>query len=508
MEHLHLYNTIARKKEKFEPLNPPFVGMYVCGPTVYSESHLGHARPAVVFDVLNRYMRHMDYDVRFVRNVTDVGHLENDEDDTGEDKMLKKARAMKMEPMQVAQYYLNMYHDDMDALNCLRPDIEPLASGHIPEQIEHVETLIKNGYAYEAQGNVYFDTERYDADFGYGKLSNRKMEDLRDNTRDELVGGDTKKRQTDFALWKKADPNHIMRWKSPWSEGYPGWHLECTVMSTKYLGTKYDIHGGGMDLVFPHHEAEIAQSNGAINDPCSHQLDEAKYWVHNNMITIDGVKMARRAGNFISLQQAFSGDHPRLSKAYSPIVVRFSILRSHYRSVTDFSDESLQASESGFQRISDAWHRLQALDPESFNAVEVNADHEKNLANFRAEAFGFINDDLNTPRAVARMYDAISVINEIDANKHKPFPVEKATWAAFKTAFNDLFTEVLGLVPVEAADAGDGHTEDLMQVLIRLRAAARKDKNWGMADMIRDELGSLNIKLKDTPLGTEWYVEN
>lgn len=506
MEKLHLYNTISRQKEEFKALNPPFVGLYVCGPTVYSETHLGHARPAVIFDVLNRYLKYHDYKVRFVRNITDVGHLESDSDD-GEDKMLKKARVMQKEPMEVAQHYLNMYHDDMDALNCLRPDIEPRASGHIPEQIELVESLIANGYAYEVDGSVYFDTESYDKDFGYGKLSGRKMEDLLAETR-TLEGQKQKRRPQDFALWKSAPEKHIMRWKSPWGDGYPGWHLECTVMSTKYLGTKYDIHGGGLDLVFPHHEAEIAQSNGCIGDPHSHELDEANFWIHNNMITVDQVKMARSKGNFISLASAFTGEHERLSKAYTPIVIRFYILMSHYRSIVDFSDAALLGSETAFLKLSEGIHRLNALDPDAFKGIQVNEDFENNFSTFRVEAEAFMNDDLNTCRAIARMFEALPVINEIDANKHQPLPVSKETFLAFKESFNVFFKDILGLVPEEKSDAGDGKISEVMELIIAMRKQARSDKNWALADQIRDGLGSINIKIKDTPSGTEWYVEN
>lgn len=507
MEDLHLQNTLSRKKEKFVPLKAPNVGMYVCGPTVYSEGHLGHGRSAVVFDTLYRYLKYLEYQVRFVRNVTDVGHLEDDEAEVGDDKMLKKARAMNLEPMEVAQHYLNMYHDDLNKLNCLRPSIEPLASGHIPEQIELVEKLIENGYAYEHDGNVYFDTLAYDKVFGYGKLSGRNMEELLAGSRD-LAGQEGKRNSSDFALWKKAPDGHIMRWNSPWSVGFPGWHLECTVMSTKYLGTKYDIHGGGLDLQFPHHEAEICQSNGCINDPHSHELDEAKYWIHHNMITIDGVKMARSKGNFISMGQMFSGDHARLSQAYDPMILRFNILQSHYSSVSDFSDKSFKASETAFLRLSEAWHRLQSLDPEKYPAGDINEEYEQNLATFEKDARSLMNDDLNTARTLARMFDTTVVINSADANKQKPFPVSAETFADFRVSFNRFFDEVLGLVPMEKPDLSGGLTDALMQVMIGMRAQFRKEKNFAMSDHIRDSLDALNVKLKDTPAGTEWYVEN
>ena len=506
METLHLYNTLNRKKEEFKPINPPFVGMYVCGPTVYSETHLGHARPAVIFDVLNRYLRHLDYKVRFVRNVTDVGHLENDSDD-GDDKLLKKAKVMQMEPMQVAQFFLNAYHDDMNALNCLRPDIEPRATGHIPEQIEMVEKLLENGYAYEVDGSVYFDTEAYDKDFGYGRLSGRQMDELLANSR-TLEGQEAKRRPQDFALWKFAKPTHIMRWNSPWGEGFPGWHLECTVMSTKYLGTKYDIHGGGLDLVFPHHEAEIAQSNGCIGDPHSHDLNEANFWIHNNMITVDGVKMARSKGNFIALAELFSGNHDRLSKGYDPMVVRFYILQSHYRSITDFSDSALKGSETAFNKLSEALHRLREIDPANYPGVNVNEEFEHNLKTFDADAHALMNDDLNSCRVIARMFEVMSVINEMDSKKHEPFPANPETFIAFRNSFVTFFKDILGLEPAEQADMSDSKMAEVMEMLIAMRKQARADKNWALADTIRDELGKIEIKLKDTPSGTEWYVEN
>ncbi len=506
MDNLYLYNTLSRKKEKFEPLNPPFVGLYVCGPTVYSETHLGHTRPAVIFDVLNRYLRHLGYNVRFVRNVTDVGHLENDSDD-GEDKMLKKAKVMQMEPMQVAQYYLNAYRDDMDALNCIRPDIEPTASGHIPEQIEHIQKLIQNGYAYEVSGSVYFDTEAYDKDFGYGKLSGRQMDELLANSR-TLEGQEAKKRPQDFALWKFAKPTHIMRWNSPWGEGFPGWHLECTVMSTKYLGAKYDIHGGGLDLVFPHHEAEIAQSNAGIGDPHSHDLDEANFWIHNNMITVDGAKMARSKGNFISLAQLFAGEHNRLSKAYNPMVIRFYILQSHYRSITDFSDAALQGSEIAFNKLSEALHRLETINPSSYPGVHVNWEFEENLKSFDADAHSLMNDDLNSCRVIARMFEVVSVINETESKKHEPFPVNPETFEAFRTSFQLFFRDILGLIPATNINLRDSKMTEVMGMLIEMRNQAREDKNWALADTIRDGLSRMEIKLRDTPTGTEWYVEN
>ncbi len=340
---LHIFNSLSKKKERFKPLHPPFAGMYVCGPTVYSDSHLGHARPAITFDILYRYLMHLGYKVRYVRNITDVGHLENDADE-GDDKILKKARLEHLEPMEIVQKYMDSYHRNMDHLNVLNPSIEPRASGHIIEQQQLIKELLEKGYAYEVNGSVYFDVLKYNEKYEYGKLSGRVLEELQSNTR-ALEGQDEKRNSYDFALWKKAAPEHIMRWPSPWGDGYPGWHLECSAMSYKYLGEVFDIHGGGMDLLFPHHECEIAQSTGARGK------EPVRYWMHNNMITINGQKMARSLGNFILLDQLFSGKHPLLQQAYSPMTVRFFMLQAHYRSPVDFSNEALQAAEKGFQKL-------------------------------------------------------------------------------------------------------------------------------------------------------------
>ena len=349
----YIYNTLTRKKEEFKPLNPPYVGMYVCGPTVYGDAHLGHARPAITFDVLFRYLRHLGYKVRYVRNITDVGHLENDADE-GEDKVAKKARLESLEPMEVVQYYLNRYHKAMEALNVLPPSIEPHASGHIIEQIEYIKKIIEAGYAYVSNGSVYFDVVKYNKDHHYGKLSGRNIDDLLNTTR-ELDGQSEKHNSFDFALWKKASPEHIMRWPSPWSDGFPGWHLECSTMSTKYLGEEFDIHGGGMDLLFPHHECEIAQSVAAQGHETVH------YWMHNNMITINGQKMGKSLGNFITLDEFFSGNHKLLQQPYSPMTIRFFILQAHYRSTVDFSNEALQASEKALQRMLEGWDNLSKI---------------------------------------------------------------------------------------------------------------------------------------------------
>ena len=386
MEHdLLIYNTLSRTKERFTPLHEGHVGMYVCGPTVYGDAHLGHARPAITFDILYRYLRHLGLKVRYVRNITDVGHLEHDAD-SGEDKIAKKARLEQLEPMEVVQMYLNRYHRDMDALNVLPPSIEPHASGHIIEQIEYIKRILEAGYAYISQGSVYFDVEKYNKDHRYGKLSGRNIDELRNTTR-SLDGQDEKRNPLDFALWKKAAPEHIMHWPSPWSEGFPGWHLECSTMGTKYLGETFDIHGGGLDLMFPHHECEIAQSVAAQGH------EAVRYWMHNNMITINGKKMGKSYNNFITLEQFYDGSHPALSQAYAPMVIRFFILQAHYRSTVDFSNEALQAAEKALQKMLDGYRRLQNLLPAEKSTVE--------LPDFASQCYEAMDDDLNTPQAIA-----------------------------------------------------------------------------------------------------------
>lgn len=393
----YIYNTLTRKKEEFKPLNPPYVGMYVCGPTVYGDAHLGHARPAITFDVLFRYLRHLGYKVRYVRNITDVGHLENDADE-GEDKVAKKARLESLEPMEVVQYYLNRYHKAMEALNVLPPSIEPHASGHIIEQIEYIKKIIEAGYAYVSNGSVYFDVVKYNKDHHYGKLSGRNIDDLLNTTR-ELDGQSEKHNSFDFALWKKASPEHIMRWPSPWSDGFPGWHLECSTMSAKYLGEEFDIHGGGMDLLFPHHECEIAQSVAAQGHETVH------YWMHNNMITINGQKMGKSLGNFITLDEFFSGNHKLLQQPYSPMTIRFFILQAHYRSTVDFSNEALQASEKALQRMLEGWDNLSKIEPAEVSTVDVKAIRER--------CYEAMNDDLSTPIVVSHLFEAVKIINTV-----------------------------------------------------------------------------------------------
>ncbi|MBQ1226877.1 MAG: cysteine--tRNA ligase, partial [Alistipes sp.] len=394
---LSLYNTLTRRKELFEPLNEGRVGMYVCGPTVYGDPHLGHARPSITFDLMFRYLKALGYKVRYVRNITDVGHLEHDADE-GEDKIAKKARLEQLEPMEVAHYYTERYHKAMEQLNVLTPSIEPHASGHIMEQIDFVQRIFDAGYAYESNGSVYFDVEKYNKDYHYGKLSGRNLEDIVANTRD-LDGQGDKRHSYDFALWKKAAPEHIMRWKSPWSDGFPGWHMECSAMSCKYLGEQFDIHGGGMDLMFPHHECEIAQATAALGK------DSARYWVHNNMITIDGQKMGKSYGNFITMEQLFNGEHPKLEQPYSPMTIRFFILQAHYRSTLDFSNAALQAAEKGFDRLMKGVETLSKLKASATSSVEI-ADLEKRCQ----EA---MDDDLNSPMVISALFDYVRVINQI-----------------------------------------------------------------------------------------------
>ena len=503
MEKLTVFNSLTRQKEVFQALNPPFVGIYVCGPTVYGPPHLGHARSAISFDILFRYLKYSGYKVRYVRNITDVGHLVADAD-AGEDKIAQKARVEQLEPMEIAQAYTNDYHDKMDRLNLLRPSIEPIASGHIPEQIEMVEKIIENGYGYESNGSIYFDVRAYNEKFSYGKLSGRIIEEMVEGYRD-LEGQDEKRFPADFALWKAASPEHIMRWNSPWSIGFPGWHLECTVMSTKYLGTKYDIHGGGMDLLFPHHEAEIAQSNACINDSHSHQLDEARYWMHNNMVTYEGQKMGKSLGNAIGLAEFFNGEHPLLIQAYNPMTIRFFMLQAHYRSTLDFSNDSLQASEKAFTRLNEGFLRLNSLETTG-RKVQVEAEKETLLENFEGRAQSFMNDDLNTAKVIALMFEVLPVINEIANSKSAPMPVSHQQWHKFKTIFNTWFLDILGLVPSESSDSGNTKVAGLMDLIISIRKSAREEKNWPLSDKIRDELTALKIQVKDAPEGTEWSI--
>ncbi|MBX7241747.1 MAG: cysteine--tRNA ligase [Bacteroidia bacterium] len=507
MLNLFVYNTLTRQKEKFEPLHPPFTGMYLCGPTVYGDAHLGHARPAITFDIVYRYLTYMGMKVRYVRNITDVGHLTGDSDD-GEDKLQKKAKADRLEPMEIAQRYTDSYHFDMDALNVLRPSIEPRATGHIPEQIEMIEKILANGFAYIINGSVYFDTLKYNEVFGYGELSGRNLEEIVSGYRENLEGQDEKRHPADFALWKKADESHLMKWSSPWSTGFPGWHIECSAMSTKYLGEKYDIHGGGLDLIFPHHEAEIAQSNACNHAPGFDHYGEAKYWLHCNMITLEGQKMAKSLGNGINLKELYTGKHPLLEQAYSPMTIRFYILQAHYRSTIDFSNVSLQSAEKALKRITDALKRLREIKGEN-RLVALNEDMEKNLKTFREDAESFMNDDFNTAKTIARFFEVVPVINQLYADRSGPLAVSAETLMQFSKEFETFFFDILGLKTEEDSAGGesDGMVQGLMNVITSIRSDARKDKNFKVSDFIRDELIKMNIKLKDTPQGTEWIKE-
>ncbi len=483
---LQLYNTLNRKKETFEPIHPPHVGLYVCGPTVYGDPHLGHARPSITFDLLFRYLQHLSYKVRYVRNITDVGHLENDAD-AGEDKIAKKARLEDLEPMEVAQYYINRYHDAMRSLNVLPPSIEPHASGHIIEQIELIKEILKHGFAYEVNGSVYFDVVEYNKKYPYGKLSGRVLDDLMANTR-ELDGQSDKRNPFDFALWKKASPEHIMRWPSPWSDGFPGWHLECSAMSTKYLGETFDIHGGGMDLMFPHHECEIAQSVAA----CGH--DAAKLWMHNNMITINGQKMGKSLGNFITLEELFTGSHKLLVQAYSPMTIRFFILQAHYRSTLDFSNEALQAAEKGLQRLLAAQQTLSQLKPADKSTLDVT----KLMTDSKAA----LDDDLNTAMVLAALSEWIKNINSVKAGTESltATDIEK-----LKADFTVVISNILGIKDEAQAAAGDDDlTGGLMNLLLDLRKQAKANKDFATSDAIRNQLQALGVTVKDTKDGAEW----
>lgn len=484
-QELHIYNTLSRQKELFQPLNPPHVGLYVCGPTVYGEAHLGHARPAVTFDLLYRYLKHLGYKVRYVRNITDVGHLENDADE-GEDKIAKKAKVEKLEPMEIVEYYTRSYHQNLDQMNALRPNIEPRATGHIIEQQQLAKRILEKGYAYEKNGSIYFDVERYNQEYNYGKLSGRNIEELRANTR-ELEGQQEKKNPFDFALWKKASPKHIMRWPSEWGEGFPGWHIECSAMSTKYLGEQFDIHGGGMDLLFPHHECEIAQSAAANGK------ESVKYWMHNNMITIQGQKMGKSLDNFITLNEFFSGEHKLLEKPYSPMTIRFFMLQAHYRSPLDFSNEALQAAEKGMEKLLKAGETLENLKAGDKSDIEVNI--------FEKKFYEALNDDLNTPVLFSHIFDMVRSINSV---KDGTAQITDNDLEKLKDLYNTFVYEILGIQKEEKTEEGSQLTGELIELLLNLRLEAKKRKDFGTADKIRDALIEKGIVVKDTKDGFEW----
>ena len=488
---LTIYNTLTRKKEEFKPINPGHVGMYVCGPTVYGDAHLGHARPAITFDLLFRYLKHQGYKVRYVRNITDVGHLEHDADE-GEDKIAKKARLEQLEPMEVAQHYTNRFNEAMAKLGVLRPSIEPHATGHIIEQEQLVQQILDNGFAYESNGSVYFDVVKYNEKHGYGILSGRNLDDVKDASR-ELDGVGEKRNQVDFALWKKAQPEHIMRWPSPWGDGFPGWHCECTAMGKKYLGEQFDIHGGGMDLVFPHHECEIAQAVASQGKPM------VNYWMHNNMITIAGKKMGKSYNNFITLDEFFTGNHPLLEQAYTPMTIRFFILQAHYRSTVDFSNEALQAAKKGLDRLLQAIKELDRIEASKDGAVKMDFVNE-----LQEKCYAALNDDLNSPILISHLFDACRVINQIVDKKQT---IAADALEALRTLFHTFAFDILGLT-----SEADGNAEreeafgKAIDLLLEIRATAKANKDWATSDKVRNELAALGFEVKDTKDGATWRL--
>ncbi|GHT83114.1 cysteine--tRNA ligase [Bacteroidia bacterium] len=485
---MQLYNTLTRQKQEFQPLHAPHVGLYVCGPTVYGDPHLGHARPAITFDVLFRYLKAKDYKVRYVRNITDVGHLENDAD-AGEDKIAKKARLEQLEPMEVAQYYTYRYREAMCALGVLPPSIEPQASGHIIDQIELIESILKAEFAYISEGSVYFDVEKYNQSHHYGKLSGRVLEDLISNTR-TLDGQDEKQKSYDFALWKKASPEHIMRWNSPWSVGFPGWHLECSAMSAKYLGKTFDIHGGGMDLIFPHHECEIAQSVAAFGH------ESAQLWMHNNMITINGQKMGKSLGNFITLEELFTGTHKLLQQAYNPMTIRFFILQAHYRSTLDFSNEALQAAEKGLKRLLEAFQLLEKLQPAAVPANDA-------IAKIVQQCYEAMDDDLNTPIAIAHLFDAVRLINAATDNREA---LNQGDIEQLQNLHKQLIANILGLETATASADNSQLLDGAINMLLDVRQQAKAHKDFATSDSIRNQLTQLGVTIKDGKDGSSWTV--
>lgn len=484
---LKIYNSLSGEKETFKPLHEGAVGMYVCGPTVYSNVHLGNCRTFISFDMVFRYLKHLGYKVRYVRNITDVGHMVDDVDD-GEDKIAKKARLEKLEPMEIVQQYSVDFHQIMELFNALPPSIEPTATGHIIEQIETIRQILDNGFAYEANGSVYFDVVKFNESHEYGKLSGRKLEDMIANTRD-LSGQDEKKNPQDFALWKKAEPEHIMRWPSPWGDGFPGWHLECTSMSTKYLGKRFDIHGGGMDLKFPHHECEIAQNEACTGQP------PVNYWMHANMLTLNGKKMAKSTGNNILPRELFSGNNDKLSKAFSPSVARFFMMQAHYRSILDFSDDAIIAAEKGYNRL------MEALD----NLTEVTASSNSTLdiAAWKQLCYDAMNDDFNTPILVAHLFEGVRYINLLKEGKET---LNAADLETFTKAMNAFVFDILGLKSETEAAGNNDKLEGVVNMLIGMRNEARANKDFALSDQIRNRLTELGIELKDSKEGTTFSV--
>lgn len=494
MQNLVIYNTLHRQKERFQPIAAPNVGMYVCGPTVYGDPHLGHARPSITFDILFRYLQHIGYKVRYVRNITDVGHLEHDADD-GDDKIAKKARLEQLEPMEIAQFYTNRYHDAMRALNVLPPSIEPRATGHIIEQEELVKKIMENGYAYESNGSIYFDVAKYDKDHRYGVLSGRNLTDMINNSR-ELNGVGEKRNQVDFALWKRAMPEHIMRWPSPWSDGFPGWHCECTAMGRKYLGKHFDIHGGGMDLVFPHHECEIAQAVASQGE------EMVKYWMHNNMITINGQKMGKSLNNFITLEQFFTGNHETLEQAYSPMTIRFFILSAHYRGTVDFSNEALQAAQKGYERLMNAIEDLKRIQ----TAATSDENTKKFVAALRQKCYDAMNDDLMTPAVISNLFEACHIVNLLIDHKAQ---ISEEDLKELSETMRLFAFDILGLVNERGAnnDAREAAYGKVVDMVLDLRAKAKANKDWAVSDQIRDALAEAGFQVKDTKDGVTWKLD-
>jgi cysteinyl-tRNA synthetase len=487
-KNLQIYNTLTRKKEAFEPINPPLVGMYVCGPTVYSDVHLGNCRTFISFDLIYRYLLHLEYKVRYVRNITDAGHLEGDRDE-GDDKFAKKAKLEQLEPMEIVQKYTLGFHDVMKIFNTLSPSIEPTATGHISEQIEMIKEIIDNGYAYEKNNTIYFDVEKYNLDFSYGQLTNRKLEDLLEGTR-ELDGQDEKKGRLDFALWIKAKPETLMQWPSPWGWGFPGWHIECSAMSAKYLGDTFDIHGGGMDLQATHHTNEIAQSQACNN------TSPVKYWMHTNMLTVNGVRMSKSAGNGFLPHELFTGEHPLLERGYLPMVVRFFMAQSHYRSTLDFSNDALQAAEKGSQKLMNAGETLQKLN--------ANSESTVNIKEIKENCYKAMNDDFNSPILIAHLFEAVRIINLIKDGKES---INKSDLELLKSLFKTFVFEVLGLKPDDAGESKDNElTGDLIDMILNLRMDAKKNKDFATSDKIRDELTNKGVIIKDTKDGFEWQI--
>ncbi len=482
-QHLKIYNSLSGEKENFTPIHEGNVGMYVCGPTVYSNVHLGNVRTFMSFDVIFRYFLHLGYKVRYVRNITDAGHLEND-GEVGEDRIAKKARIEQLEPMEIVQRYTVDFHEVLKAFNFLPPSIEPTATGHIVEQIEIIKTIIENGFAYEANGSVYFDVVKFNQTNHYGKLSGRNIEDMLANTRD-LDGQTDKRNPQDFALWKRAEPQHIMRWPSPWSDGFPGWHLECTAMSTKYLGNHFDIHGGGMDLKFPHHECEIAQNEAATGQ------SPVNFWMHANMLTLNGKKMAKSTGNYILPSEIYTGDNEVLSKAFSATVARFFMLQAHYRSVLDFSDDAIVAAEKGFNRLMDAVNSVSEIKAKDSSTIDI--------AKWQQDCYDAMNDDFNSPILIAHLFEGVRYINLLKEDKEQ---LNEADLHRFITAMNAFLFDVLGLENGSKQAENDGKLEGVVNLLIGMRNEARANKDFALSDYIRNQLTGLGIELKDGKEGT------